>query len=294
MRHSSARIPRARGPRMRRRSIEQLTEDAGLAACEHHRYGRCLPAVSRGTRAGEVCAGSAHSHRELRTEPHRRCGAQRRCAGRRALPSLPPRRLRRSLPRAPAPQPAARQAAAGERYGVQLGAIHTQVKAQSQWQRLNARFGARAAWHRIRYRARRREFPRQAHLSPEGETAHRGAGAGLVCCIAKKRSGLRGLGAQPGIERAHIGHGSPKLTIRVTPKLRAPWSTLSHCLFIKSSIGTPLAISCMRGFFVGLAQRHVAAPPAACCIEKCEQLPRCLHALRRDAPSPLAAFFLLR
>lgn len=46
-------------------------------------------------------------------------------------------------PAKPAAAPAAPQSAAGERYSVQLGAFTTQAKAQNQWQRLNARFGAK-------------------------------------------------------------------------------------------------------------------------------------------------------
>jgi SPOR domain len=55
-----------------------------------------------------------------------------------------------SAPAATAPAPAkapaaaaAPESAAGGRYSVQLGAFTTQAKAQSQWQRLNARFGAK-------------------------------------------------------------------------------------------------------------------------------------------------------
>jgi cell division septation protein DedD len=46
-------------------------------------------------------------------------------------------------PSKPAPAPAAAQSAGGGQYSVQLGAFSTQAKAQSQWRRLNARFGAR-------------------------------------------------------------------------------------------------------------------------------------------------------
>jgi cytoskeletal protein RodZ len=46
-------------------------------------------------------------------------------------------------PAKPGSAAAAPQSAAGERYSVQLGAFTTQAKAQSQWQRLNARFGAK-------------------------------------------------------------------------------------------------------------------------------------------------------
>jgi hypothetical protein len=54
-----------------------------------------------------------------------------------------------AAPAAAAPAPAkpasaaAPESAAGGRYSVQLGAFTTQAKAQSQWQRLNARFGAK-------------------------------------------------------------------------------------------------------------------------------------------------------
>jgi hypothetical protein len=46
-------------------------------------------------------------------------------------------------PAKPAAQAAAPESAAGGRYSVQLGAFSTQAKAQSQWQRLNARFGSK-------------------------------------------------------------------------------------------------------------------------------------------------------
>jgi hypothetical protein len=46
-------------------------------------------------------------------------------------------------PARPVAQSAAPESAAGGRYSVQLGAFTTQAKAQSQWQRLNARFGAK-------------------------------------------------------------------------------------------------------------------------------------------------------
>lgn len=55
-----------------------------------------------------------------------------------APPAAPPAKPAKPASAAAAPQPAA-----GERYGVQLGAFTTQAKAQSQWQRLNARFGAK-------------------------------------------------------------------------------------------------------------------------------------------------------
>ena len=45
-------------------------------------------------------------------------------------------------PAKPAAQSAAPESAAGGRYSVQLGAFSTQAKAQSQWRRLNARFGS--------------------------------------------------------------------------------------------------------------------------------------------------------
>jgi len=49
----------------------------------------------------------------------------------------------------------------------------------------------------------------------------------------------------------------------------------------------------MRSFFVSYARDRRSSPGCALYL-KCEQPPRCSHPLRRDASSPLAAFFLLR
>jgi cell division septation protein DedD len=48
-----------------------------------------------------------------------------------------------AAPPPPKPAPTAAQTAGSGQYSVQLGAFSTQAKAQSQWRRLNTRFGAR-------------------------------------------------------------------------------------------------------------------------------------------------------
>jgi cell division septation protein DedD len=65
--------------------------------------------------------------------------------------AVPPPAAPAAAPVAAAPAPAkpaaqtaaAPESAAGGRYSVQLGAFSTQAKAQSQWRRLNARFGSK-------------------------------------------------------------------------------------------------------------------------------------------------------
>jgi cell division protein FtsN len=60
-----------------------------------------------------------------------------------AAPSAAPPAAGAPVPAAGAPPPAPAQSAGSDQYSVQLGAFSTQAKAQSQWRRLNARFGSR-------------------------------------------------------------------------------------------------------------------------------------------------------
>jgi cell division septation protein DedD len=57
--------------------------------------------------------------------------------------ALPPAAVAPPSKPAAAPVPAVAPSAGGGQFSVQLGAFSTQAKAQRQWQRLNARFGAR-------------------------------------------------------------------------------------------------------------------------------------------------------